>query len=125
MGRKTYESIPKKYRPLSKRLNIILSRDDNYKQEGAYVYQDLEEVLSDLRESIPFQHNINYDQVFVIGGQQIYDLTMPLADKLEITHVKKNIEGDAFFPVINEYLWKITMKEDHGDYSFITYERNY
>jgi len=126
MGRKTYESIPKKFRPLSNRLNIILSRTRNYQQEGAYVYHYVDDVLDSLNRGKPYMDGINYDQIFVIGGQQIYDLTIKLADKLEITHVNKIInEGDAFFPTIDDFLWKEMARQENDGYAFVTYRRNY
>ena len=126
MGRKTYESLPDKFKPLPGRLNMILSRDENSVQEGAYVYNSMEEILSSLKDENPSVDGIDYDQVFIIGGQQIYELTLSLADRLEITHVKKTIlSGDSFFPKIDQSIWKVTEKQDFVDYSFVTYRRNY
>ena len=124
MGRKTYESISEKFRPLPNRLNIILSRSRDYQQEGGYVYHYFDEALDSLSHGKPYVDEINYDRAFVIGGQQIYDLAMPMADRLEITHVNKTIyDGDAFFPMIDKFLWEEIARQDLVEYSFVTYSR--
>jgi dihydrofolate reductase len=63
------------------------------------------------------------DDVFVIGGAEVYRASMDQADRLEITHVNKTVEGDAFFPDIDEKTWIETTREDHDGFSFVTYER--
>lgn len=106
MGRKTYETIGK---PLPNRKNIVVTKNKEFSADGIFVAHTLEEALAQCTE-----------KTYIIGGQQIYEQAMPLADKLEITHVHKIVEGDAFFPQITNN-WKEIKKIDKKEYSFVTY----
>ena len=119
MGRKTFESIGK---VLPNRLNIILTRDPNYKIDDPNVkilggVSDLEEYINDENEN------------FVIGGAQIYSIFMPKCQKLYVTQVDKDFVGDTYFPVIRENEWEVSEKtegpKDENDfkYEYITYKR--
>src|SRR3989304_9524647 len=77
MGRKTYESLPPKYRPLPKRVNIVVTRDQNYSSEGAFVAHSVEEAIEKSRE--------HRKEIFIIGGAQIYELGIKYADRLYLT----------------------------------------
>ena len=101
-GRKNYESIPEKYRPLAKRTNIIVTRNANYKADGAVVKNSLEEALE-------FAKSENESEVFIIGGGQIYKEAMGknVIDKMYVTHVAKNYDADTFFPEIELSNWNI------------------
>ncbi len=91
MGRKTYESLPEKYRPLPDRLNIIITRDSNYSAPGANVYNSIETAIEEARKT--------NKEIFIIGGAQIYLLGIKYAEKLYLTLVDKEYpEADAFFP---------------------------
>ena len=92
-GRKNYESIPEKYRPLKDRLNIVVTRNRGYSAPGAVVVHSLEEALN-------HAHGFGEGHCFVIGGGQIYKLAldMGMVDHQFITHVHANPEGDAFYP---------------------------
>lgn len=109
MGRKTYDSIGK---PLDKRKNIVLTRDKNFNSPGVIVCYTLEDALKKCEKD---------ETVYVIGGEQVYRSTIDMATRLELTLVKKNYEGDAFFPEINNSIWHKIKEEDKGDYSFSTY----
>jgi len=109
MGRKTYESISK---PLPKRTNIVLTTNTEFFPQGVIVAKSLDEALEICR---------NYEQTYVIGGQKVYQQTIDIADKLEITHVHKTIEGDAYFPKIDNSKWNETKRIDKTEYSFATY----
>ncbi|AFD07335.1 dihydrofolate reductase [Solitalea canadensis DSM 3403] len=118
MGRKTYDSIG---RPLPNRRNVIISRNKDLKIEGCDLVNSLEEALELTR---------NDEKVFIIGGAQIYNQAMNIADTLFITEVKQVFEGDAFFPDIASDKWIEIAREDHKadeknrlDYSFVTYKR--
>jgi dihydrofolate reductase len=113
MGRKTYESIG---RPLPKRRNVVLTRDKNFKAEGIDVCASLEEALAEAKSR-------NEEKVFIIGGGEIYRQSLALADELLITHVDKEVEGDAFFPEWDESLFEESKREDHENYSFVDYQR--
>jgi dihydrofolate reductase len=93
MGRKTFESLGNKVLP--GRLNLILSNQKNIKTNGATLVHSLQEAIN-----IAVQQD--YKQLMVIGGGQIYELAMPLAKTIMLTRVHTTIEGDAFFPALNE-----------------------
>jgi dihydrofolate reductase len=92
MGRKNYESIPKKYRPLKNRKNVIITRNKSYKAEGCVVVNSIDESLKVL-------NNIENKEVFVIGGGEIYKkfLEKGLIDRMYITHIDEYFDGDTFF----------------------------
>lgn len=124
MGRKTWESIG---RPLPGRSNIVISRDPNYSAEGIKVVGTLEEAIS-LAESIALIDGA--EEVVVIGGAQIYALTLPIADRLYMTQVHAEVAGDAFFPQFDLSQWHEVGREDFSasgpnpyDYSFVVLER--
>lgn len=124
MGRKTYESIGK---PLPGRLNIVLTRDVKWQAEGVVVATSLEEAFS-LAEA---QAKTDAQREFmVIGGDQLYASCLPMMDRLYITKVHANVEGDAWFPEVNWNQWKEVSKVDFKaeganpyDYSFVVYDR--
>ncbi len=121
LGRKTFESIGK---PLDKRVNYVVSRQENYHNEGIVICKSIEEAIARIRNKDPYQDGINYDIAFIIGGQTIYEQTIHLAHRLEITKVNSVVEGDAYFPIIDYSQWVKNSVVNRGDYSFITYLRN-
>lgn len=100
-GRKNYESIPEKFRPLPNRTNIVVTRDKNYQAPGAIVKNSLE-------EAIDFAKTEGKEKCFIIGGGQIYQesLAKSLVDEMLITHVGAAPEADTFFPKIKENDWE-------------------
>ena len=118
MGRKTFESLPKGALP--NRRNIVLTRQ-NIEFPGAERYGSLEEALAQCKE----------EEVFIIGGASVYEEALPLANKLYITHIKDTPEqADAFFPSIDNSIWKETSREVNQtdekhlySYAFVDYER--
>ncbi|MEK7177541.1 MAG: dihydrofolate reductase, partial [Patescibacteria group bacterium] len=116
MGRKTYESLPENFRPLPNRINIMITRDVNYKVEGVIVYHSLEEVMKNLESKFK-------DEVFIIGGAEIYKQGIKYADKLYLTLVDKEyLDADAFFPEYGEFkLLKLVGEgvEDNLHYKFV------
>jgi dihydrofolate reductase len=113
MGRKTWESLPK--RPLPGRPNIVISRSlpAGAAPEAA--------VFSSLREAV--QHCGQYEKVFICGGASVYAEALPLAGRIELTVIRRQYEGDAFFPEIDPGGWKITNTEDFDGFSFISYSK--
>jgi len=113
MGRKTFESIG---RPLPNRTNIVITRDKNWKHEGCLVYNNLEDVLSIFEKQ----------NLFIIGGGEIYKMLIILSDKIELTLIDKHFEGDTYFPEIDSN-WTVENIESHSclefNYSYITYIR--
>lgn len=90
-GRKTYESIPLKFRPLPNRENIVLTRDHDFQSPSCIVIHSVEEIL----------RIANGIEIWVIGGGEIYNLFLPHAKRLVVTHIDAEFEGDVFFPEIN------------------------
>ena len=116
MGRKTFESIGK---PLKDRRNIVISRDKTLKIEGVEVVNSLDDAIFRTKDQ---------NEIFIIGGEQIYKMAMPFATNMHITKVYINIKGDAFFPAFDEREWKILSQKDLESneglkFSFIDYER--
>lgn len=118
MGRKTFESFPK---PLPNRTHIVISRNKNYSPIGCIVVQNLEKAL----EICP-----KNQQIFIIGGGEIYKQSIEFANKLDITKVHQSFEATIFFPEIDLQKWKLTKEvfnqkdEKHlYDFSFLEYTR--
>lgn len=101
MGRKTFESLPG---ILPNRQHLVISRQEDYKAEGAMVFKTLADAISFTK---------NEEQTFIIGGGEIYTLGMEFADKLVITEVDGEFESDAFFPTIDKNKWKVVKTEFH------------
>ncbi|MEQ8228578.1 MAG: dihydrofolate reductase [Rhodospirillales bacterium] len=120
MGRKTFLSIG---RVLPGRPNIIVTRDRDFQAEGAEVAHSLDEALAAARA-----HDTG--AVMVIGGAEIFEQSLPLADRLDICHVHADVPGDTFFPEIDPAHWRETSRTDHDPeqpggpaFSFVTYDR--
>lgn len=124
MGRKTYESIGKL---LKDRTNIVLTRDLGLIAPGAVLATSLDAALASARRDAAKR---GVDEIMVIGGSDVFADTMPLAARLEITHVHAVPEGDAFFPRIDPAMWRETHRERHtagpedeADFTVVTYLR--
>jgi len=101
MGRKTYESIG---RLLPGRLNIIVTRDRAFGVEGAEIAHSLDEAIGIAERHVAATGGI--DEVCIIGGAQIYAQALPMVDRLHVTHVMADVDGDARFPDIDPQLWR-------------------
>ncbi len=119
MGRKTYESIGK---PLPNRTNIVVSRKTDWFQEGILI-------VGSIKEAIKFAKKID-ENIFILGGGNIYEQTINIVDKLEVTLVKADLPADTFFPKIDEKVWQKTNEICHEkdeknefDMCFQTFER--
>lgn len=118
MGRKTWESIG---RALPGRQNIVITRQADFAADGCDVVQSTDTAIvaaGDVAE------------IMVIGGSQVYELFLPVAQRLYLTRVHADVDGDAFFPVVDESQWRLARDEPHAaddcnefDFSFRTYER--
>lgn len=118
MGRKTFESFPK---PLPNRTHVIISRQANYQPEGCLVVNSLEQAI----EACP-----KTEEVFIIGGGEIYRQSIALADKLDLTKVHHSFDADTFFPEVDLSQWQLIFEEFHPkderheyDFTFETYLR--
>ncbi len=135
MGRKTFESMGK---PLPNRTNIVVTRDEKFKAEGVVVANSIEQALVIARSEATKQSSVssgiasdpassrNDEEIFIIGGGQIYTQGIKLADRLYLTIVQGNYEGDAFFPDYSEFAKVISQRESEGNgykYTFLTLEK--
>lgn len=117
MGRKTFESLPKGALP--NRRNVVISRNPEYKAEGAEVFTSIDAALEACKN----------DEVFIIGGEQLYKTLIDRADRLCLTEIDDTpAEADAFFPEVDKNIWKESAREDHDidekhaqRYSFVDY----
>jgi len=123
MGRKTWDSIPEKFRPLVQRRNLVLSRQPGLTLPGAEVFKSLDAALTACSPD---------ERVFVMGGAQIYALALPRADALELTEIDASFDADAFFPEADARVFAEVSREHHHSpaerghdwgYDFVRYER--
>ena len=114
MGRKTWESIPERFRPLVGRTNVVVTRRTSYA-----LPPDVERHGS-LAAALAAHAG---EEVIINGGGAIYAEAMAFADVLELTHVHRDVAGDTFFPAIDPARWQETWREDHDEFSFVTYRR--
>ena len=124
MGRKTWDSLGK---PLPGRTNIVITRQPDFQAEGAKVVATLEEAVT-MAENVAFIEG--QEEAVIMGGAEIYSLALPQADRLYLTEVHANVEGDTFFPEYDASEWQQIAREDFVaegpnpyDYSFVVYER--
>tara|TARA_R110002110_G_scaffold205066_7_gene416921 strand:- start:44413 stop:44919 length:507 start_codon:yes stop_codon:yes gene_type:complete len=124
MGRKTFESIG---RPLPGRSNIVVTRNPHYQREGVMVVASLDAALQ-LAARIAAQDGVT--EMVCIGGAEIYAAALPLAQRLYLTQVHADVDGDAFLPDIDWQLWQQSSRDSYTaspgnpfDYSFVTFER--
>lgn len=122
-GRKNYESIPLKFRPLPNRTNIIITRQVDYNAPGAIVVDSIDSALEKVRQC-------GDEEIFIIGGAEIFRQSMHLVDRLYVTHIYHSFEGDVFFPEINMDEWKETERrkgivdeKNIYPHDFIVYDR--
>ena len=111
MGRRTFESIG---RPLPGRTNVVISRNGGFGPEGVTVVSSVEQAL----EMFPVD-----EEVFIIGGEQIYGQTVDRADRIYYTEVDQSPGGDAFFERPDPALWKEVNREEREGFRYITYDR--
>lgn len=123
MGRKNWESLPHKFRPLPNRTNIIITRQPTYLAEGATV-------VSKLEEAIKIANQNGEKEIFIIGGGEIYRIGLSIADKIYLTEIQSDFEGDVTFPVFSKDQWNETSRIAHSidkkhayAFDFVTYER--
>ena len=127
MGRKTYDSIGK---PLPNRTNIVISRTPDYVVEGCITATSLESAIQKAQEVYEQKPEKDEQNIYIIGGAQIYKLALPIADYLYITEVKENFSGDTYFEKMDNAVWNEIARESHKadekniyDYDFVTYKK--
>jgi dihydrofolate reductase len=126
MGRKTWDSIPPRFRPLPGRTNVVITRQVDWRADGALPANNLFEALS-ICEHMSIILDPSPEQVWVIGGAQIYAEALPLAKQIVVTEIDGDFEGDAYAPTLDAE-WKEMSREQHTSstglmYSFVTYTR--
>ena len=121
MGRKTFESIGSK--PLPMRVNIVVSRDPNFRASGVVIARDLQQALN-----LAVPHAA--EEIMIMGGASIYEQALAIADRLYLTFIQLNVNGDAHFPDLRQFRWRELSSESHTpdpenpyNYSFVVYER--
>ena len=124
MGRKNYDSIPEKFRPLPNRVNIVVTRQPTLTLPNCTVVHSLEEAVAIAREA-------GEQELFIIGGAAIYQLGLPLANRLYLTEIDATLSGDTYFPPFDKNNWKETSRQYHSAderhayaFDFVIYERN-
>jgi dihydrofolate reductase len=100
MGRKTFESIGK---PLPGRENVVVTSQEDYQADGVSIVHSIEELL---------QLNKDGEELFVIGGAHLYEQTLPQADRLYLTEIQEEFEGDAYFPALDKREWELISKTE-------------
>jgi dihydrofolate reductase len=120
MGRRTWDSIPERFRPLPRRRNVVVTRNPSWTAEGAERAGSLEEALALVEGA---------EHVFVIGGAEAYAAALPHADELVLTEIDFAVDGDTFFPEWNRDEFEEVSREQHvtGDgkrFDFVTYRRS-
>jgi len=120
MGRKTFESVNK---VLPGRFNIVITRQKDWNAEGVIV-------ASDLNDSLKRSAETNCKDTFIIGGGEIFQQSIDVADRIYMTRVHTELDGDTFFPVIDEHKWQLTSNQDFAAdekhafaYSFQTWQK--
>lgn len=125
MGRKNFDSIPQKYRPLPNRTNVVVTRQKDYTAKGCIVVNSIQEALAEAVKA-------NDTEPFVIGGGEIYRLALEnnLVERIYLTRIHKTFVGDTFFPTLSED-WKLIRSETNKadvkhecDFTFEVYEKN-
>ncbi len=122
-GRKNYESIPERFRPLKDRTNIVVTRQADYIAPGAILVPTIDVAIEKARES-------GESECFIIGGGEVFKQTLNLCDRIYYTQIHHSFDGDVFYPALDLNTWvevaarhcKADEKNPH-DYSFLTYEK--
>jgi dihydrofolate reductase len=124
MGRKNYDSIPEKFRPLPNRTNIVVTRQKNFLAPHCIVVNSLEEGLALAREA-------GQQEAFIIGGAEIYSRSLDYAHRLYLTEIQGEIEGDTYFPEFDKPDWKEVSRRHHAAderhafaFDFVIYEKS-
>ncbi|TQL48383.1 dihydrofolate reductase [Homoserinimonas aerilata] len=131
MGRKTWDSLPPRFRPLEGRRNIVVTRDEGWQAEGADVVHSIPDALGLAASEASGSGSASGGLVWVIGGGEIFAAVMADAERLEVTEIRARFEGDAMAPAIGEG-WRAVSRDPEGgwlssrtglDYRFVSYER--
>lgn len=123
MGRKNFDSLPSKFKPLPNRTNIVLTRKSNFKMDGCLIFKDL-------KDAIRYAESIKELEVFIMGGGEIYRHSLQLANKIYLTEIHHSLDGDIYFPEIDNNWIELSRiyhtKDSKHKYSFdfVEYENS-
>lgn len=106
MGRKNYESIPEKFRPLPNRINVVVTRQPDFIAPNCHLVHSLEEAFT-------FAKSLKASEIFVIGGAEIYAQALPKANRLYLTEIDARLDGDTFFPELDKNEWREVSRKHH------------
>jgi dihydrofolate reductase len=123
MGRRNYDSIPEKFRPLPNRTNIVITRQKNFSAPGCLITSSVDEAIEKVR-------NAGEKEVFIIGGAEVYSLGFPLSNRLYLTEIDAEVDGDTFFPEFDRNSWTEISRVHHDKdsrhayaFDFVIYEK--
>lgn len=123
MGRKNYYSIPEKWRPLPNRTNIVITRNRSLSIENV-------EVVHDIASGLELAKEAGEHEVFIIGGGQIFEQSLPITDRIYYTDIHASYEGDIYFPALQPDVWQEISRKHHPaddrhevSFDFVVYER--
>jgi dihydrofolate reductase len=124
MGRRTWESLPSSAQPLPNRKNIILTRNEDYDADGATILHGFDKALSQAKY---WSHKNGQTEVFIIGGESVYSIALTKTDKLYLTIVDSDADGDTFFPQFRDEFTLISRekhREHNPPFDFCVFTRN-
>lgn len=107
LGRKNYQSLPEKFRPLPNRTNIVITRSKDFEAPGCTIVHSLEDAIALGKKS-------GEQELFVIGGAEIYAMALPIANRLYLTEIDAILDGDTFFPAWDKSRWVETLRQHHA-----------
>jgi len=123
MGRKNWESLPHRFKPLPNRVNLVITRSKDYQAEGAIV-------LSSMNEALEVALQNKEEEVFIIGGGEIYRIGLNFSDKIYLTEIDAEIDGHVTFPEFSSKEWIETSRKHHPkdekhkySFDFVTYQK--
>lgn len=124
MGRKNYDSLHEKFKPLPNRTNIVVTRQKNFQAPGCMVVHAVCEALTIAKDN-------KEKEAFIIGGAEIYKLALSHAHRIYLTEIHAVVDGDTFFPEFDKKIWREISRTPHASderhpfsFDFVTYERN-
>lgn len=127
MGRKSLEALGK---ALPNRTNIVITRNADFSADGVIVVHSLDDAIAEATNDIEQKREQSTDEIFVIGGAEIYKMALPAANRLYITEIHSDFDGDAYFPSFNKNEWQEVSRQPHAaddrhkvPFDFVTYER--
>jgi dihydrofolate reductase len=123
MGRKNYDSLHDKYKPLPNRTNMVITRQENFNAPGCIVLHAVEPGLE-------IAERVGENECFIIGGAEIYKLSMPYTNRLYLTEIQAEVQGDTYFPQFNTKEWREISRKHHPaderhqySFDFVIYDK--